>query len=256
MKVAPTSFSFYFMVKGDVMAKAIDMIGVKEKNWVVIERGEPPKKNLSNSVYWKCQCQICGAIKTFNGAEIRRQRIGDCKHPQNTKTYPKIPKTAIKDETGNRYNNLVVISFAYTKNGLAYWNCLCDCGNTIIVRGNHLRTGAVKSCGCLISYKEKCIENILKEYNIQYEQQYIFSDLKDKKSLRFDFALFKHNTLIGLIEYNGMQHYEEPNTFNQFGLLQQHDKMKMEYCERNNLPLLVLTKEDDLLQIITWYNNL
>jgi hypothetical protein len=38
--------------------------------------------------------------------------------------------------------------------------------------------------------------------------------------LRFDFALFKNNVLVGLIEYNGRQHYSEPERFNHFGKLQ------------------------------------
>lgn len=29
------------------------------------------------------------------------------------------------------------------------WECMCDCGNTTIVAGNHLRSGETKSCGCL-----------------------------------------------------------------------------------------------------------
>lgn len=31
----------------------------------------------------------------------------------------------------------------------AYWKCQCDCGNIITVRGESLRTGHTKSCGCL-----------------------------------------------------------------------------------------------------------
>lgn len=54
------------------------------------------------------------------------------------------------DLTGNRYGKLVVIARAYTSNdGSLYWKCLCDCGNTKLVRAGNLRTGAVKSCGCL-----------------------------------------------------------------------------------------------------------
>ena len=33
-----------------------------------------------------------------------------------------------------------------------YWKCRCDCGNTVIVCGKHLRSGDIKSCGCL--YKD------------------------------------------------------------------------------------------------------
>lgn len=53
------------------------------------------------------------------------------------------------DITGNRYNNLVVIKrLENARGGVAVWECLCDCGNTTIVRGANLKSGAVKSCGC------------------------------------------------------------------------------------------------------------
>jgi len=51
---------------------------------------------------------------------------------------------------GNRYGKLVVIKrnlSITTKN--SYWDCMCDCGNTKTVRGQHLKVGNVLSCGCL-----------------------------------------------------------------------------------------------------------
>lgn len=30
----------------------------------------------------------------------------------------------------------------------AFWDCMCECGNTKTVRTNHLHTGFVRSCGC------------------------------------------------------------------------------------------------------------
>jgi len=51
--------------------------------------------------------------------------------------------------SGNKYNRLSVLSFAYTKKGKSFWNCMCDCGNEIVVSGTKLKSGHTKSCGCL-----------------------------------------------------------------------------------------------------------
>ena len=54
------------------------------------------------------------------------------------------------DETGRTYGRLTVLTYAYTDgHGGAHWRCTCACGNTVIVDGHHLRSGAVRSCGCL-----------------------------------------------------------------------------------------------------------
>ena len=54
------------------------------------------------------------------------------------------------DMTGQRFGRLVIIDRAEDDKGNnAYWWCLCDCGNVTAVRGDKLRGGATKSCGCL-----------------------------------------------------------------------------------------------------------
>ena len=53
----------------------------------------------------------------------------------------------MNDLTGKRFNRLKVVSLAYTKR-VCYWNCICDCGNEVVVRGTHLSYGNVQSCGC------------------------------------------------------------------------------------------------------------
>ena len=62
------------------------------------------------------------------------------------------------DLTGKRFARLIVIEKAKSiNNGIVIWKCKCDCGNETFVRGNNLKTGAVKSCGCLkkISHTQK-----------------------------------------------------------------------------------------------------
>lgn len=55
------------------------------------------------------------------------------------------------DLTGQRFGRLVVKALADKgrKNVSAKWECICDCGNTLIVSASSLRTGNTRSCGCL-----------------------------------------------------------------------------------------------------------
>lgn len=52
------------------------------------------------------------------------------------------------DRTGHRYGRLVVLRPAPAERYMR-WHCACDCGGTAIVRGDFLREGWTKSCGCL-----------------------------------------------------------------------------------------------------------
>ena len=64
----------------------------------------------------------------------------------------------MKNEIGNRYGRLTVIRYDHTdKRQGAYWLCACDCGCTSVVKGNRLRNGKTKSCGCL---KREAQENL------------------------------------------------------------------------------------------------
>lgn len=54
-----------------------------------------------------------------------------------------------QDETGNRYGRLVVIQRVADLRPGALWSCRCLCGGAATVRGQNLRSGKSKSCGCL-----------------------------------------------------------------------------------------------------------
>lgn len=56
---------------------------------------------------------------------------------------------ALIDITGKRFSRLTVVrrSPKNAKHG-PFWDCICDCGNTAVVSGGHLRNGHTNSCGC------------------------------------------------------------------------------------------------------------
>ena len=60
----------------------------------------------------------------------------------------------VKDISGSRYGMLVVKVFhGKDKSGTALWVCVCDCGTEKVIRGNALKSGRSKSCGCMIGAK-------------------------------------------------------------------------------------------------------
>lgn len=59
----------------------------------------------------------------------------------------------LKDLIGKRFGRLVVLSRAPDKiqssgRHRIMWNCMCDCGTTVVVYGDNLKKGVTKSCGC------------------------------------------------------------------------------------------------------------
>lgn len=55
------------------------------------------------------------------------------------------------DITGQQFGEFTVLRFAETVKSRAYWECQCSCGKITKVRGDHLRGGKTKSCGCKVA---------------------------------------------------------------------------------------------------------
>lgn len=58
---------------------------------------------------------------------------------------------------GETFGRLTVLyremAFGHTKD--TYWRCSCSCGNSALVKTNHLLSGNTKSCGCLAKERAK-----------------------------------------------------------------------------------------------------
>lgn len=62
----------------------------------------------------------------------------------------------IIDLTEQRFGRLTVIKRAGSNfYGTPLWLCQCDCGATSVVRGDKLRSGVTKSCGCILRDRAK-----------------------------------------------------------------------------------------------------
>lgn len=222
-----------------------------------IDETKPRGKGCN--IYWICQCS-CGNLISVNSCNLnsglkanRNMSCGNC-HANRI------------DLTGDIYGQLEVIGpdetyISNESNGWkSKWICQCECGNRISVFGTNLTRLHTTSCGCTSrSIGEKNIENLLKSNGINYAREYTFSDLKDKKKLRFDFAIFdKNNSLSHLIEFDGRQHSNDYTPWNSEETLaerQARDKLKDEYCKEHNIRLIRIPyeKRDTMtLQDLGW----
>ena len=164
------------------------------------------------------------------------------------------PKFPYEDLTGKTFGKLLVIQVnqeryerdvANTNKPHRYWTCLCECGRLTDVESSHLKNGHTISCGCVKSKGERDITKILIENNISFCSEVPFDDLKGygNGNLRFDFGIIKNGKVAYLIEFNGKQHYEKTGgwcTNKEFEIRQFNDKIKIEYCKANNIPLIII----------------
>lgn len=122
-----------------------------------------------------------------------------------------------------------------------YLECVCPyCGterkNTPV---NLIKRGfRCNVCDVKLSYPEKFMATLLRINNIKFETQKRFKDCRNKSELPFDFYIPEKNLII---ETHGEQHYEyrkEAKYCSKSTFI--NDKIKMKYCEDNNIQLIVI----------------
>ena len=91
---------------------------------------------------WEAMCEKCGLIRTYltnNIVHSKSKNPGQC------------TCTASGIEIGQKFGRLTVLNRDLGEHAQCrvYWNCLCECGNTIAVAGKSLKSGNTRSCGCL-----------------------------------------------------------------------------------------------------------
>lgn len=192
-------------------------------------------KREYRSVIWLCQCD-CGRTKEVTSNHLNSGRVKTCGTGCPYYTF-------YEDLTNKKFGLLTALYPTTMKDGThMYWMCKCDCGNAELkeVASNHLKNGDVQSCGCIkTSVGEINIENILKQNNIIYQKEIKFDDLKNKKPLRYDFGIYNKDKIIRLIEFDGIQHYQEQEYFSH-SLTENkiNDKIKNDYAKEKNIPLI------------------
>lgn len=149
------------------------------------------------------------------------------------------------DIVGVKFGHLLALHCVGTSNrGHHEFECLCDCGEYVVVDRNSLTRGLVQSCGCIRSVGENNIKNILTNENIKYKQQYTFLDLLSMhgRALPYDFAIIDDKEqVIRLIEFDGPQHVKPYDYFGgeeKFLRVKGNDSLKNQYAISHNIPLV------------------
>ena len=221
-------------------------------------RGESQRKNAVGNKYGRltileilpgsgatCVRCMCDCGNEYIGCQSdivngHTQSCG-CLHSEITSL------TNTKDWTGLTAPSGVIFIKQHHKNnkGQWVWECQCPlCRNTFYELPAKVNNGHTTSCGCQTqsfgeSYIKLCLENI----NVDFVPQHTFSDCKHINTLHFDFAIFNHGNLCGLIEYDGQQHFEPIEFFGgKIGFEQTkiRDEIKNSYCATHQIPLLRL----------------
>lgn len=216
------------------MGKFSDITGNKYNRLLVLKK---TNKKMGTNYLWECQCD-CGNITyaSKTALESGHKKSCGCLH---TEQRTKLGKSKKKDLLNRKFGMLTVIAEnSARKDGRVTWNCKCDCGNVIIVSSHELLSNRKNNCGCQIirSKGEQKIASILKEYNISFEQEKIFPDLKyNGKNLRFDFFIDNQY----LIEYDGKQHFIKDSGYgSDLENIQKRDRLKDQYAIKNGIPLI------------------
>lgn len=89
-----------------------------------------------------------------------------------------------------------------------------------------------------MSAGELKIYNYLCKNNMCHTREKCFDDCRDDRMLPFDFYIPEHDICI---EYQGQQHYYPIEVFGgveEFESRQKHDKIKRDFCDKNNIKLI------------------
>lgn len=122
-----------------------------------------------------------------------------------------------------------------------------DCNYIYHVTPHHFLYNKRRCPKCNESKGEERVSSILERKDLLYIREYQFDDLRNKKRLQFDFAVFsKKKKPLFLIEYDGKHHFE-PVQFGGMPIKEaknnlkkqiKNDTLKDVYCKENNIDLL------------------
>lgn len=232
--------------------KVADMTGKKYGRLTPIRISD--RKTSEGRIVWECLCD-CGntAYASQKNLHVGKKKSCGCLQRESQSASGKKLKGIwrnFNDLSGKTFGYLAVLERAECGDGRVNYLCRCLlCGGLTVKNGYYLTKGRSKSCGCLRSNGEQRLSELLSAREIIHERDKGFSDCRghptEKKKtglkLRFDFVIYDKQLIAGIIEYDGIGHFEP--SFNRknittFEQTLERDQIKNDYCHEKGIPLL------------------
>ena len=200
----------------------------------------------------KIKCNRCGQYfyQTPNN-HLTGQGCPYCKDALNSKKQLKSLETFIEEAKaihGDKYDYSQVVYEGTNKKVKIY----CKKCKRFFYKSPSKHLSYKQGCPhCVLHHSrgENDVYDWLIANKIDFITQKKFTDCRDKRPLPFDFYLPEYNICI---EYQGRQHYKfEKNsqyckTKEEYLSVKQHDKIKREYCLKNNIKLFEINYRKNL----------
>lgn len=210
-------------------------IGLKIGRLTVVEK--TTKRTKNGGVIWLCKCE-CGNYKEYCSYDLNSGKCKSCGCLSKEKLLLGRDNN-YQDLTNMRFGNLIAIKRIedkiYKNRNFVQWECICDCGKTINVIADNLRSGNSISCGYCNnnSHGNTKIAELLQKAGIKYEREKRFASCKNKRTLPFDFYVENRY----LIEFDGIQHYSRESKFYTENI-EYNDKIKDMWCKKHHISLI------------------
>lgn len=172
-------YQFYYLCRCDCgTEKVIRYSHLKSKRIVSCGKCYKPQEKLVKSLVgvpcgrlmpierlegnkYRCKCE-CGNEVVVSAGNLRTKNTQSCGCLQKeiaSKNAKELNNGKYKDLSEDKFDRLKPLYIHHVKDGMPYWFCQCDCGNTKIVSRAYLVDGVTRSCGCL--RRELARENLI-----------------------------------------------------------------------------------------------
>lgn len=206
-----------------------------EKGYTLVSKLEEIK---NNTTYMKYLCPVHGEQSMRISNLINGRNCPKCAEDIKRKKF-NLPLEEVERRIKNG-GGILLNKEDYINNDKKNLKILCpECKTPFITslqKFTQHGSQVCSKCSGSESIGEKKIRHYLEDHKINFIAQKWFKDCRDVNPLPFDFYLPDKNTII---EFDGRQHFGETKYFSySYEKTKDHDEIKNEYCNKNNIKLI------------------